>query len=420
MPVSTRIYAGGALGFGGWPAIEDLKAAAYSTIIFWSVHVDANGDLYLNDTKIMSGGVYQEARTMRLPHTVAALRSYGAEILFSVGSGGATDFTNIGKLLNGQVVGPGNPLYDNFNALRGAMLASGGDIDGIDYDNEDNMDPSVMVNFGRTLHNVGYRHVTFCPYGDIDSWESTLRQLNQAPGVGFVNAIHLQCYSGGSSNASPAVLQQWQKMIASAGSVNDTLLIPGLATLQAQPGPWWDNGMGGSVVPMQGFAMDAEADWSNHLRTLNYPDIAAALQGVQSWGGTTFFFYCQAPLDLGPGKQFVAGDTVLFAGTPRWRPTPQCIGFSLSKGCSDIYNPPSMGGACPANLQKQYQIWRNVSPPPQGGFIWLYDSVVDCLLCGACGGSQQAPATTAQAYRNAIMSGLGSVGSERGRRRGHS
>lgn len=95
--------------------------------------------------------------------------------------------------------------------------------------------------------------------------------------------------------------------------------------------------------------MDGGVDWSGHLRTLNYPNASAALQGVQSWGGTTFFFYCDAPVDLGPGIQFAAGDTVFFAGTPTWRTAPQCTGFSLSAGCSDIYNPPQVGGACPAN-----------------------------------------------------------------------
>jgi len=243
------------------------------------------------------------------------------------------------------------------------------------------------------------------PYYGPDPWDSTLKQLNADPGVGFVNAIHLQCYSGGQGNVDPRVIQQWQDLIASAGSAGTTVLIPGLGTVQAQPGPWWyENAIGGSVVTRQGLAMDGRADWSKHLRTLNYPNASAALQGAQSWGGATFFFYCQAPVDLGPGRQFAAGDAVFFAGAPSWRPVPQCTGYSLSGGCSNIYN---VGGACPADLQQQYKAWRGIRTPPQGGFIWLYDSVVDCFLCGCCGGSEQNPATTAQAYRNAIMNGLG-------------
>jgi hypothetical protein len=408
MPVSSRIYASGALAFGGQPAIDGLKMAAYSTVILWSVHVDVNADLYLNDTKIVSGGVYQEAQTMGLPATVAALRGTGAEIVFSVGAGETSDFTNIGRLLNGQVPGPGNPLYDNFSALKRAIMAGGGDIDGVDFDNEDNLDAAVMVLFGRMLHAIGYAHVTLCPYYDMNTWGRALNQLNQAPGGDFVNAVHLQCYSGGSGNADPRVVLQWQQMIASAGSAGKTLLIPGLATVQPEPGPWWYNDeIGGSVVVKQGFAMDGKADWSRHLRTLNYPNASTALQGAQRWAGATFFFYCETAVDLGPGKQFAPGDAVFFAGTPTWLSGPPATGYSLSGGCSDIYNPPQVGGACPANLEQMYKTWRGIATPPQGGFIWLYDSTVDCILCGCCGGSEQSPATTAQAYRNAIMNGLG-------------
>jgi hypothetical protein len=41
MSVNTRIYAGGAITFGGQPAIDDLLAASYSAVLVWSVHVDA-------------------------------------------------------------------------------------------------------------------------------------------------------------------------------------------------------------------------------------------------------------------------------------------------------------------------------------------------------------------------------------------
>lgn len=44
MTASTRIHAGGAIAFCGQPAINDLLAAGYSTVIVWSVHVQTNGD----------------------------------------------------------------------------------------------------------------------------------------------------------------------------------------------------------------------------------------------------------------------------------------------------------------------------------------------------------------------------------------
>jgi hypothetical protein len=404
-PVSTRIYAGGALAFGGKPAIEDLKAAKYSTVIIWSVHVEPNGDLKLNDTGFVSGGVYKEAEPMNLPSTVAQLRAAGIEVLFSVGSGGTEDFTNIAALLKGGIPGPGNPLYDNFNALKRAMVNAGGDINGIDLDNEDNIVASVMVNFGRMLRNIGFARLTLCPFYESQDWTDTLTQLNQNPGPGFVNAVHLQCYSGGRENVNAGVAQSWQEIIASTGSAGKCLLIPGLATNQAEPGPWWyENAPGKSVVETPDVAMFKGADWSKLLRIGNYSSPQLATQDAQKHGGATFFFYCKNELDLGPGKQFKAGDAAFFAGQPWWGSAPQSVGFSLSGGCKNIYNDI---GACPSDLEAQYRTWSKIKAPVPGGFIWLYDSVLDCLLSGCCGGTENNPATTAMAYRNAIANGLG-------------
>ena len=102
MTASTRIYAGGALAFGGQPAINDLLTASYNTVIVWSVHVTTDGTLILNDTQIVSGGVYKEAEPMDLPARLAQLHKAGVEIIFSVGAGGTSDFTNIATLLNGN------------------------------------------------------------------------------------------------------------------------------------------------------------------------------------------------------------------------------------------------------------------------------------------------------------------------------
>jgi hypothetical protein len=137
------------------------------------------------------------------------------------------------------------------------------------------------------------------------------------------------------------------------------------------------------------------------LRKGNYPSANAAMQATL--GGETFFFYCRGYLDLGPGKQFQAGDAVYFAGQPWWGSAPQCDAYALSGGCTNIYN---MGGACPSDLQTQYAAWKTQQYPPNGGFIWLYDSIVNCLLAGCCGGTEKAPATTATLYRQAITNGL--------------
>ena len=405
MAVETRIYAGGSIQFGGQPAVDDLISAGYSAVIVWSVHVSAAGDLGLNNTQIVSGGVYHEATLMGLPGHIAQLKKAGITIVFSVGSGGVSDYANIGALLSKDGTGKDTTLGKNFAALKQAMVDAGGDIDAIDFDNEeisgwpghiDQTQVTTMTDFSTLLANVGYGSVTFCPYQAIDTWTATYTNVLSQHGNNFVSAIHLQCYSGGAGN-SP---EPWGKMIANGGG--NTLLIPGLATVQAGPGPWWNNNaQGSSVVKTANVAQYGKGDWSGMLRKGNYASADDALQAANN--GETFFFYCRGPLDLGPGKQFNTGDAVYFSGEPWWGSAPQCDAYSLSGGCSNTYN---SNGACPPDLQKQYAAWKSESYPPDGGFIWLFDSVLNCFLSGSCGGTEKNPATTAKAYREAITNGL--------------
>jgi hypothetical protein len=396
MTASTRIYAGGALAFGGQPAINDMLAAGYSTVIVWSVHVTTDGTLILNDTQIVSGGVYKEAEPMNLPANLAQLHKAGVEIIFSVGAGGTSDFTNIATLLGGKPGGPGNVIYDNFKALKQAMVAAGGDIDAIDFDNEDLIETSVMVNFGITLANIGYANVTFCPFGNNSTWYATMKALVAAQGKSFVNAIHLQCYSGGSGNIN--AVSDWTKGFNNAGG--DALMIPGLATNQSSAGPWWHNNEpGGSVQTVPNVAMYGEANWDNYLYTQNFPNVNAAFQAAGT--EASFFFYCRGPMVLGNGRSFQTGDAVFFTGTPWWGSAPQCDSYYLGQPCTNLLDP--LPGACPSDLENQYKTWGS---SVNGGFIWLYDSVISCLLAGCCGGSMEQPATTALAYREAITNGL--------------
>ncbi|MEQ1678218.1 MAG: hypothetical protein ABL876_16055, partial [Chitinophagaceae bacterium] len=405
--------ASGALALGEPAAIDNLLASKFSAVIVWSVHVDTAGNLILNDTQFVSNGVYAEAVPMNLPARLAQLHKAGVQIIFSVGAGGTTDFTAIEALMKGTVPVAGNPLYDNFKALKDAMVKAGGDIDAIDFDNEEitynntKAMTQTMVNFGCMLGNIGYGSVTFCPYYVDDAWTNSYTQLLSLKGNGFVSAIHLQCYSGGASSDP----QDWGAMIAQAKG--NTLLIPGLATSQTDPGPWWDtdnNAPGGSVVKTGSVAMYKGGDWSGMLRKGNYASADIAMQSYKKgggiYGGETFFFYCNGYLDLGPGKQFQPGDAVFFGGSPWWGSAPQCDGYSLSGGCSDIYNPGSTGGACPTNLQGQYATWNKGQYPLNGGFLWLYDSIVQCVLSGPCGEAGEDTATVAAAFQLAIVNGL--------------
>ncbi len=359
------------------------------------MHVAPDGVLILNNTQIVSGGVYQEATPMDLPARCAQLHKAGVEIIFSVGAGGVCDFTSLGNLLNGQTGTAGNVIFDNFKALKDAMVAAGGDIDAIDFDNEDNLDTGVMINFTNTLVGAGYKHVTFCPYTGEQIWYDTMKQLVKSYGPTFVNAIHLQCYSGGQPNQTS--VGDWVAGFKSAGG--QALMIPGLATNQADY-PWYDCGPSFGVTKVPNVAMYEGADWSNYLYTLNCMTLQMAV-----WKAPTcapFFFYCRQPMVLKNGRSFNKGDAVYFMGVPWWGSAPQCDAYYLSGPVQNLYNQPL--GACPSDLQNQYKAWgRSLI---DGGFIWLYDSIVACLLTGCCNGSVKEPVVTALAYRQAITNGL--------------
>jgi hypothetical protein len=396
MTASTRIYASGAIAFGGQPVINDLLNAGYNTVIVWSVHVAPDGTLFLNDTQIVSGGVYKETTPMNLPARLAQLRKAGVEIIFSVGAGGTCDFSSIATLLNYKPVGPGNVLYDNFKALKQAMVAAGGDIDAIDFDNEDNPDSNVMINFANMLASpgLGYAHVTFCPYTDQQMWFDTMTGLVKSQGPNFVNAIHLQCYSGGNWNLNQ--VGPWVTGFKNAGG--NALMIPGLASNQSSG--WYQCGLGSNVQTVPNVAMYEGANWDNYLYTQNFLTREAAMWKAP--GAASFFFYCRGPLILKNGRSFNPGDAVFFTGKPWWGSAPQADGYYLGGACTNSYNI-SLGGACPADLQGQYKKWGSTV---NGGFIWLYDSIVSCQLSTCCGGSVEQPTATALAYRQAITNGL--------------
>jgi hypothetical protein len=394
MAASARIYASVAFAFGGQPAVVDLLKAKYDAVIVFAVHVDSSGNLFLNDTPIVSGGVFIKPDPMNLAVRLAQLRKAGMEIVFSVGGADVHDFTNIGQLLGNKPGGPGSVIYENFKALKQAMIDgggddSGGDIDAIDFDNEDYVEANVMINFGITLANAGYSNVTFGPAfeGDAATWSETMQGLVAARGSAFVNAIHLQCYAGGRSNIDN--VKGWNELFEKAGG--KAKMIAGLATVQTSEGPWWYEGKrGANVIEIPGNAQYWVEDKNRLYRSeepFESPD--DALEHART--SSSFFFYCNEAVVIG-GESYAAGDAVFFTGIPNWEETPQCTGFYLGGPCSNIYN--RLNGACPSILAEQFKTWGNSI---DGGFIWFYDSIVGCLLSGSCKESH-----TALDYRRAI------------------
>ncbi|HVZ38215.1 MAG TPA: lysyl endopeptidase [Candidatus Kapabacteria bacterium] len=228
--ITASIYGGGPFYSGGQPVIDDLKASGFTTVIVWSVHVNAsNGDLTLNDTLIASNGKY--VGDAGWPAQLGSLKTGSTSvnrILFSVGSGPPPiDFTNIQALISQYGTGPSNPLYQNFAALRAAIPA----IDGIDFDDEDNYDQNTVVQFAQMLSTIGFGQITFCPYTYMSFWAGCLKAL-ESSNPGLVTGYNLQCYSGGGGNVFQ--IPQW------IGSI-EPILGSG-ASAFISPGLWCRNG----------------------------------------------------------------------------------------------------------------------------------------------------------------------------------
>ncbi len=187
----SAIFGGGPFYQGGQSVMNDLKASGFNTVIIWSVHVNANGDLVLNDSLVCSNGSYvgnsawvtQWASLKTAPTSVKRIE-------VSVGAWGCADFENIKSLIASQGTGSNSILYKNFAALKQATGA-----DAIDFDDESCYDVASAVSFGQMCVGLGYK-VTLCPYTNSSFWISVKNQLGSS-----VDRVYLQCYAGGAGNS---------------------------------------------------------------------------------------------------------------------------------------------------------------------------------------------------------------------------
>ncbi len=228
--IMSAVYGGGPF-YAGSPALSTLNTTGFSTVICWSVHVDQAGDLIYNDTAICTKGIYVGDPTWG--SQLQAVKSGGSvnRILFSVGSGGTSDYTNIMNLINNGGIGPGSNLYENFSILLAAIPV----IDGIDMDDEEYPDQNTIVSFSQMLASIGYKEVTFCPYSDQQFWAGCLAALNGS-NPGLVTGYNLQCYSGGEGNLNN--VPSW------ISSVQAVMPPEFNAATFINPGLWCKNGPG--------------------------------------------------------------------------------------------------------------------------------------------------------------------------------
>ncbi|MDF4025216.1 PKD domain-containing protein [Luteibacter sp. PPL201] len=191
----SAIYGGGPFYSGGTPVMNDLRASGFTTVMLWSIHVDANGDLNLNDQKLVSKGAYVGTNTSWSAQlqTLKQAPTSVNRIEVSIGSGGVADFEHIRDLVNstasGGGTGPNSILYRNFQVLRQVTGA-----DAADFDDESAYDLASATAFGKMLAGQGYK-ITFVPYTNQGFWSSLKSNLGAS-----VDRIYLQVYDGGAGN----------------------------------------------------------------------------------------------------------------------------------------------------------------------------------------------------------------------------
>jgi hypothetical protein len=191
-------------------AVQD---SGFTTVILWTIHVHTNGDLYYNDSLLVSNGAYSDATNPAFSSYVKSLKAKGGvtTVLFGLGSGGASDFSAIKGLL---ATNTGKQLLiKNFQALMQTVPVDGFDFDLEEFPLEDYQQTVVQLSI--LLNQQFGSLITFCPYCDSSFWVNCLSDIFQQNNNKQVVAwMNLQCYDGGTGN-DPA---QWASVIKTASS----------------------------------------------------------------------------------------------------------------------------------------------------------------------------------------------------------
>lgn len=178
--------------------LEAVRHSGFTTAIFWTLHVDSNGDFYYNDTPIVKNGALCR-ESAHLPDFIAQLKKNGTvdRVLFSLGSCGATDFYHCSKLLataRGAAI-----LRKNFQALCDALPIDGFDIDIEEYPLNNYI--GTVVKMTLMLHHEFHKLVTYRPYSKMSFWLDCLERVcRENGGMQIVSWLNLQCFGEGSDN----------------------------------------------------------------------------------------------------------------------------------------------------------------------------------------------------------------------------
>ncbi len=199
MGQESAIYAGGPIYNNRNSSINELRNSGYTTVIVWTIHIEANGDLGFNgEFPLVKNGVYVGNQLYpNFPGDVARLKTAPTSINrveFGLSSAGSGTFTAVQNFYNSEGFGPGTTLYRNFAALKAAIPA----IDAFNNDDESTYHVPSAVAFTKMLAGLGFKNA-IVPYTRSSFWSALVSQVNAAY-PGNIDRNYLQCYAGGGGN----------------------------------------------------------------------------------------------------------------------------------------------------------------------------------------------------------------------------
>lgn len=216
--LNLAVYAEGCFGPSELhtSTIAQLRKSGFTTLILGLFHIGRDydidppqitGDLYFNNTLVISEGVVQGTAWAALINTVPG--GTVSRVCASIGGGGVMDYETIQKIyIANNHSFAGTNLETNLQALKTVFPA----ITVIDMDCEETYDQSSFVAFCQMLAGIGFG-ISFCPYATWEEsfWTGSLAALNSS-NPGAVAWWNLQCYDGGAGN-DPAT---WAAAITTA------------------------------------------------------------------------------------------------------------------------------------------------------------------------------------------------------------
>lgn len=178
--------------------LKAIQSSGFTTLALWTLHVKPNGDLFYNESPLVSQGAFHPSRS-HLPPLLSQLKREGSvrKVVFSLGSSGSADCVNLRNLLDSA--GGSKTLSDNFAALRKALAVDGIDLALEEFPLSDYFETFVKLTL--LLHREHGMEVSYSPYSMHQFWLGVLAEVRRKnQGRQIVSQFNLRCYAGGEDN----------------------------------------------------------------------------------------------------------------------------------------------------------------------------------------------------------------------------